>query len=289
MEGTLSMLEPREAKFGVMQWDGKYKSEVDDTATKQRIKEGIAYELGRISDLQGFELLLKYRAKLPQDDLTQSLAEIRDGRDQVYNTLLELLDNKEDFVFAVKALGNLGDERAVAPLISKLEEDPDTIATSLAKLGSEGLVALTKASKHSNSEVRKSVAKGLRLTGSKEARERLVEIAFQDIEDSVRREATLELVGVGDPRAIKNYPYILGCVGWPGVNEYLANTAPIAPIEALRAMLGMSDVRYVTKQEYRRGDDDQDLGHYEDVEWGTISYSSIRRIGMEELQRRGLW
>jgi len=106
----------------------------------------------------------------------------------------------------ISTLGDLGDARAIEPLVELLShDDPKSrslAAYSLAAIGDRAaLPALVRALEDSHRPVREWAAVGLGRMGEPQALEPLVE-ALRDERWSVRRSATIALAKIGDPRAI---------------------------------------------------------------------------------------
>ena len=108
---------------------------------------------------------------------------------------------------AVRALANLGDTRAVEPLIDMLHDGEDwvfrTAVKALPKTGDRRAVTpLVRALSRSDEWARRTAAEALGDVGDRRSVEPLVR-ALGDQDESVRRAAATALGRIGDPRAVK--------------------------------------------------------------------------------------
>lgn len=167
-----------------------------------------------------------------REKVAKALGEIGDSR--AVAPLINLLEDISDWVCrsAAKALGKIGDVRAVEPLIRLLEDQDfnirDSAAYALADLGApavEPLVAALKDS-HENVRVGATVALG-RIRGAFTV-ERLIAM-LNDKEGNVRYVAAKALCETGDARAIAPLVTV--------VNKYDSNVQELA-MEALMRIGG---------------------------------------------------
>jgi HEAT repeat protein len=138
--------------------------------------------------------------------------------------LVKALDDKDDFVrdFAVKALGNIGDSKALEPLVKALNNDENMLvrrsaATALGNLGDAALEPLLQALNKGHFMVRRAAARALGKLNDPKAIDPLTEV-LGDSDVYIQNSAVSALTEIGKPAV-------------PKLLDTLANWA-IAPLAA---------------------------------------------------------
>jgi HEAT repeat protein len=141
---------------------------------------------------------------------TMSLSSGEEQKD--VETLIAELTDKKPMVRrnAVEALGKLGDERAVEPLIAKLKKDKDkgvraAAAKALGKIGDKRALEplIAKLKKDKDWGVRTAAAEALGVLGDTKAVEPLIAKLRKDKTHSVQRASAEALGEIGDNRAVE--------------------------------------------------------------------------------------
>lgn len=129
--------------------------------------------------------------------------------------LIKALRYKKDRyvrVHAAKALGEIGDARAVKPLIVALNDEEIDVGGAakgaLVNIGNSAVEPLIDALKHKESSVRRWVAIALEEIGDPQAVESLI-IALKDGNGDVRFHAARALKEIGDARAQESFIIVL--------------------------------------------------------------------------------
>jgi HEAT repeat protein len=123
-------------------------------------------------------------------------------------SLIDALRHHDSLVrqVAARGLGQIGDARAVEPLIGALRGREDVRAVAAQALGQiddgRAVEPLISALKDGGSNVRAAAARALGQLGDVQAVDRLIG-ALKDHESSVRQAATLALGEIGDARAVE--------------------------------------------------------------------------------------
>jgi Arc/MetJ family transcription regulator len=134
------------------------------------------------------------------------------GFEDEVSVLISALEDEDNGVRrdAAKALGEMGDSRALEPLILVLLEDDDKyvradVARALGVLGDTGAVEplMQALLEDEDSSVRDNAAEALGVLGDSRAVEPLIQALLEDEESSVRIEAAKALGEIGDNRAVE--------------------------------------------------------------------------------------
>jgi len=132
---------------------------------------------------------------------------VKIGADAVEPLIVALKDN-DDLVrsYAAEALGNIGDPRAVEPLINVLKDDNkwwvrEKAAKALGEIGDAAIDPLIVALKDNDIGVRENAAEALGEIGDARAVEPLM-VALKDNDSRVRFSAAKALGEIGDLRAV---------------------------------------------------------------------------------------
>ena len=174
--------------------------------------------LGKNNYDQAIKILimaLEYSYDLFYDELRKSAVEALGeiGNDQAIKPLITTFNNPGVFVkmSAVEALGKIGNEQAIKLLITALKDPEDTlfngishVAGALGKIGNEQAIKpLITALEDSNDDVdRSSAARALGEIGNDQAVEPLI-TALEDSNDDVRKYAAYALGNIGNDQAIE--------------------------------------------------------------------------------------
>ena len=133
--------------------------------------------------------------------------------DTIIDSQIKELGAKDSYVrlSAVDALGRIGSEKAIEPLINALNTDTDSdvrlsAADALGSIGSEKAIELliNALSTDTDSYVRLSAADALGSIGSEKAIEPLINALFTDTDSYVRRSAAYALGSIGSEKAIES-------------------------------------------------------------------------------------
>ena len=154
-------------------------------------------------DLEGLIEALGYGDEFSGSDAADALGEMGDAR-AVEPLIQALQDNNNQPVLrnsAALALGEISDLRAVEPLIQAFYKDPDVrwnAGEAVGKMGELGVKPLIQALKNKDSDIREEAAKALGRTGDAGAIEPIIK-ALEDEDEDVGREAAGALVEIGEP------------------------------------------------------------------------------------------
>ncbi len=187
--------------------------------------------------------------------------------------LLEALQSAKEQALEgiVEALGQIGDQRAIAPLVDLLvrtasEEDFFTVLASepllhqirqaLVTLGTPAVQSLLPLLQHPAEKVRQAAATALAQIGDPRALDALI-LALNDTDWYVRQQAALGLGKIGDERAVEVLTHALGDrdpLVRRAATEALGNLAPEKSLQWLGRMLkdGENEVRLAAAQALSR-------------------------------------
>lgn len=136
-----------------------------------------------------------------REEAARALGELGDRR--AVNPLIELLNDDNRYVRreAAKSLGKIGDEKAIPALISALKDEDrygrEGAAEGLGEMGENAYSPLIRAMNDSDWHVRMGAAIALRIIGNKDALKVLIP-AMNDENRFVRREVIKSLGRIGD-------------------------------------------------------------------------------------------
>ena len=189
-----------------------------------------AEALGKIGDVRAVKPLIETLADVPEGEVWSYGRALGKIGEPAVEPLIQFLVSArgQAQMAAADALGEIGDQRAVEPLIALLERGSDNAATALAEIGDpraiqhvvnamrEGgdwacnavagfgaaaIPALIDALKSSDSEQRRHAALALGQIGSPEATQPLLE-GLNDKDNTVRVEAIQSLDKIGETAAV---------------------------------------------------------------------------------------
>jgi len=205
---------------------------------------------------------LKYGSPDVREDAALALGQI--GDEKAVDPLIKALDDEVSWVrmWAVIALGEIGDTRAVDPLIKALKDESPYVrmyaASSLVNLGkTEYLSQVLTALKNENEDVRVEAAITLGEIGDTRAIDPLIE-ALKDESDVVRMCAASALGEIGDSSAFEPLTVALRDRYWQ-VRE-----------EAATALGKIGDVKAIEPLTYRASND---------------AHLKVREAALEALER----
>ncbi|MCQ8893859.1 MAG: HEAT repeat domain-containing protein [Methanolinea sp.] len=141
-----------------------------------------------------------------REEAARALGELGDRR--AVDPLIGLLSDENRYVRreAAKSLGRIGDERAIPALISALKDEDrygrEGAAEGLGEMGEKAFPALIEAMENADWHVRMGAAIALRIIGNREALPVLIR-AMQDENRFVRREVVKSLGRIGDHSVIE--------------------------------------------------------------------------------------
>ncbi len=171
------------------------------------VRREAAFALGEIGDVRAVEPLIQ---SLEDEDLevrfeaTDALEKIREPAVDLLLRALKV-GNKDVRRLVAWILGEIGDSRAIKPLIQALnDEDSDVqwrAAEALVKIGEPAVEQLIKILKDENGYIQWGAAETLEKIG-KPAVEALSQ-ALKDEEEGVRRDAAWALDAIGNARAVE--------------------------------------------------------------------------------------
>lgn len=122
------------------------------------------------------------------------------------NPLIQILEGDDNYVRinAARALGEIGDKRAIKPLIQALEDDyvRKDAADALVKIGEPAVKPLIQIFESGNKYVRCCVVNALAEIGDKRAVKPFIQ-ALESIDENISVLAAIALGEIGDKRAIK--------------------------------------------------------------------------------------
>jgi HEAT repeat protein len=174
-----------------------------------------AEALGKIDDTRTVELLMVFldEHKYVWDQVSEATAALVRIGNQSVGPLIAILMEKDaspqKLATAARTLGQIGDSRAVEPLLAILNDKKDfhvqhAVACALERLGDaravEPLITLLK---DNNNDLRKAAARTLGMLKDKRAVEPLLRL-LDDKEKSVREVTSYALGQIGDSRAVES-------------------------------------------------------------------------------------
>ena len=167
------------------------------------------------------------------------------------DALIVSLKDKDKWVRsqAVSALGNIGDTRAIEPLIEALKEDEgygyvrEAAANALVKIGLPAVDALIVVLKDKDKWVRWWAVHALRDIGSTRAVEPLL-VALKDEDSSVQSATTYALGDIRDPIAVEPLIVTLKDRDWEvqcGAAEALGEISDARSLDAVTKLMQEAD------------------------------------------------
>ncbi|RZB32933.1 MAG: hypothetical protein AEth_00279 [Candidatus Argoarchaeum ethanivorans] len=196
-------------------------------------------ELPRLGETVIEPLMLFIRSDSPdQDEAIRTLGKIRDGRAVKYFILLLNYNQYDVRDAAAEALGEIGNEKAVEPLIQALKkyhpfgsrlESRYEISEALGKIGKPAVEPLIQVIKNKNIGfgVRNGAAFALGKIGNEKAVEPLIQVLIDESDrHNVRREVVLALGEIGNEKAVE--PLIQVLRGRYDFYKDIRNSAAIA-------------------------------------------------------------
>jgi HEAT repeat protein len=175
-----------------------------------RVRFAAVESLGEIDDLKVTEPLLHLMREGYEDLLPHVAKSLQKFGLQISKQLIELLKHNRRAVrkTAADVLGNIGEPRAVGPLLELLKDrDIDVVISSIESLGKTGdgtiLESLIPFLNNSDYKIRESTITAMGEIGEQLATENLIPL-LRDDQEPVRLAASKALGKIGDPHAI-NY------------------------------------------------------------------------------------
>jgi HEAT repeat protein len=237
--------------------------------------------LGKLGHAPAVEILVK---NLEDEESrawsTKVLAEI--GSTDVVDPLIGMLGDDDWLVreAAIRGLGNVGDQRAVEPLLAFLERGGDPLSSViqvLVQIGDERVGPfLIKVLNNPDATVRKAAAEGLEKFPDPKAFKPLC-VLLKDEDKEVRSEAINALRKIGDKRALKHFIAALKkdkdvwvrCRAIRGIVDF-ADSGAVKPliealqkdevgfvrVEAAQALGELGDKRAIESLTHARSNDD---------------------------------
>ena len=155
-------------------------------------------------DVKGLINALRYQKdSYVRGAAAEALGEIGDAR--AVRPLIAALKDRDVHGWVINALGLIGDARAVKPLIAEIDGDGrENVATALGKIGAPAVESLLAVLQDSRKEVRQAASRALGEIGDVRAVEPLIALLCDEDEDEkLRKSATAALGKIGDARAVE--------------------------------------------------------------------------------------
>lgn len=148
---------------------------------------------------------MKAKYNTPQGEAAKALGRI--GNERAVEPLIRALNHGNENVreCAAKVLWDIKDLRAIEPLIQALKLDPynwrveRNAVDTLRKIGEPAVEPLIRALKHKDVYVRENAAKALGMIRDERAVEPLIRVVLEDVDWEDRRMAAKALVKIGKP------------------------------------------------------------------------------------------
>lgn len=221
--------------LGTLDWE----PDKDEVGTLYWIKRRRWDKCVEIGELAVIPLIVTLKDEESNEEVRQGAVEVlgQIGDSRAVKPLIAALkdENKDVRTNAAKALGQIGDVQAVQPLIITLKDayrSGDAALEALVKIGSHAIEPLIAALKDESTSTRQRAAEALGQIGDARAAVPLI-VPLKDDSGYVQNTATKALLKIGSPAAVKSF-----CVVLKDENEDVR-------INAAKALGQIGDVRAV--------------------------------------------
>lgn len=163
-----------------------------------------AKNLGKSNDRRAVDALIRaLRNRIENRVTPRALAQIHNRIRYLHDANIQMPHDKDIRKAAAKALGKIGDTRAVDALIAALDDKDvcEVAVNSLIEIGEVGVTKLIAQLNNENQDVRTAVARILGTIGDPHAVDALADMLLNDKKWFVRLNAAEALGRIGDTRA----------------------------------------------------------------------------------------